>query len=68
MSGDLPVWSLQNFRDVGGRLAGSGTRVRDGILCRSDAPRLGDPPPPGVPWPPAILIDLRSRAELVGEP
>jgi protein-tyrosine phosphatase len=58
---------LQNFRDVGGLATASGGRVRDGVLYRSDAPRAGDQPPPGVRWPPATVVDLRSQAEAGGE-
>jgi RNA polymerase sigma-70 factor, ECF subfamily len=54
---------LQNFRDVGGLATASGARMRRGVLYRSDAPRSGDPPPAGVAWPPASVIDLRSAAE-----
>jgi protein-tyrosine phosphatase len=58
---------LQNFRDVGGIATASGAPTRPGVLYRSDAPRAGDPAPPGVSWPPATVIDLRSGAEAEGE-
>jgi hypothetical protein len=58
---------LQNFRDVGGISTVSDGRIRAGVLYRSDAPRAGDPPPPGAVWPPTTVIDLRSAAEAVGE-
>jgi protein-tyrosine phosphatase len=58
---------LQNFRDLGGLASSSGERIGGGVLYRSDAPRAGDPPPAGVAWPPATVIDLRSPAEAGGE-
>jgi protein-tyrosine phosphatase len=53
-----------NLRDLGGlRLTGGGT-VAAGLLYRSDAPYPGDADPGTVPaWPPATVIDLRSRGE-----
>jgi hypothetical protein len=57
---------LQNFRDLGGLVTNTGLRVRHGVLYRSDAPRLGDPPPPAEAWPPATVIDLRSSSESEG--
>jgi RNA polymerase sigma-70 factor (ECF subfamily) len=58
---------LQNFRDVGGLATAGGGSIRRGVLYRSDAPRAGDPPPRGVAWPPAIVVDLRSVEEARGE-
>lgn len=57
---------LQNFRDVGGMSTSSGEHTRSGVLYRSDAPRAGDPPPAGVRWPPATVVDLRSPQEAGG--
>jgi len=59
--------ALRNFRDLGGVPSSSGGRIRRGVLYRSDAPRAGDSPPPGVWWPPATVIDLRSVDEAGGE-
>ncbi|MBV6756241.1 tyrosine-protein phosphatase [Rhodococcus opacus] len=55
---------LVNLRDVGGlRLVGGGT-TRPGVLYRGDAPYPGDTSPDSVEsWPPATVIDLRSRTE-----
>ncbi|GAA4773714.1 tyrosine-protein phosphatase [Microbacterium gilvum] len=50
---------LANLRD-----AGSASPVlREGALLRSDAPHSGDAVPDGVPWPPAVVLDLRDDAE-----
>ncbi len=54
---------LQNFRDVGGMAASPDRQIQRGVLYRSDAPHGGDPPPPGVAWPPSTVVDLRSLAE-----
>jgi protein-tyrosine phosphatase len=55
---------MANLRDVAGlRLVGGGT-VPAGVLYRSDAPYPGDAVPQTVPvWPPATVIDLRSKGE-----
>ncbi|GCE44324.1 Protein tyrosine phosphatase [Rhodococcus wratislaviensis] len=55
---------LVNLRDVGGLpLVGGGLTRRD-VLYRGDAPYPGDAAPDGVAvWPPATVIDLRSRTE-----
>ncbi len=63
----MAAQGLQNFRDVGGLETTSGGRIRSSVLYRSDAPHAGDPPPAGVAWPPASVIDLRSLAEAGGE-
>lgn len=52
-----------NVRDLGGLpLVGGGT-TRSGVLLRGDAPYAGDVPPPGVAWPPRVVIDLRGSQE-----
>ncbi len=53
---------LANARDLGG-LPAAGGRIRPGVLYRSDAPYAGDAPPPLDPWPPALVVDLRSSGE-----
>ena len=55
--------ALQNARDLGGLAAAGGSRVRHGVLYRSDAPQPGDVPPPIQPWPPRLVLDLRSVDE-----
>jgi protein-tyrosine phosphatase len=54
---------LQNARDVGGLRTRDGGRVRSGVLFRSDAPYAGDGPAPLEPWPPQVVVDLRSPGE-----
>lgn len=55
--------SVINLRDIGGiRLTGGGV-TRSGVLLRSGAPRAGDLPAPGLLWPPATVLDLRSAEE-----
>jgi protein-tyrosine phosphatase len=51
---------LVNARDVGAAAPGLAT----GIVIRSDAPRDGDRPPPGLKWPPRTVFDLRDDAEI----
>lgn len=52
-----------NLRDLGGLPVGGG-RTKHGVLYRGDAPFPGDAVPTEVGcWPPAAVIDLRSRAE-----
>ncbi|MDI2030937.1 tyrosine-protein phosphatase [Saccharopolyspora sp. TS4A08] len=55
---------LVNLRDLGGQPTGSGVLTRSGVVYRSDAPRLGDRDPSGLPaWPPRVVVDLREAAE-----
>jgi protein-tyrosine phosphatase len=56
---------LANFRDLVGLPVAGGQRVREGVLYRGDAAHPGDGPPgPTHPWPPAVVIDLRSADEV----
>ena len=48
---DLPGWG-----------PGSATRLRPGVLYRSEAPLPGDVAPM-QPWPPEVVVDLRSAGE-----
>lgn len=59
---------VPNLRDVGGLPTESGRRTRPLVLLRSAAPLAGDGDPDGFPWPPAEVVDLRSRSELHGRP
>ena len=59
---------VPNLRDVGGLPTESGRRTRPLVLLRSAAPLEGDADPAGFPWPPAEVVDLRSRGELHGRP
>lgn len=55
---------LVNLRDLGGLPVLGGGRTRRGVLYRGDAPFPGDVSSPDVPsWPPATVIDLRTRFE-----
>jgi protein-tyrosine phosphatase len=54
---------LANFRDLGGLPTYTGRFTQPGVLFRSDAPAVGDTPPPGAVWPPALVVDLRSADE-----
>lgn len=55
---------LVNLRDVGGLRLGGGGLTRRDVLYRGDAPYPGDAAPDCVEvWPPATVIDLRSRTE-----
>ncbi|SFS67283.1 tyrosine-protein phosphatase [Saccharopolyspora flava] len=55
---------LVNLRDLGGQPTGTGALTRPGVVYRSDAPRLGDRDPGGLPgWPPRVVVDLREAAE-----
>lgn len=54
---------LANLRDVGGMPTIDGRRTRTGVLYRSDVPMPGDALPPGLTWPPATVVDLRSTEE-----
>ena len=60
---DVPV-DLPNLRDVAGLLTADGRTVRPGILLRSALPEPDDTVPDHVPWPPSVVIDLRSPDEL----
>ncbi|MDQ2635410.1 MAG: tyrosine-protein phosphatase [Actinomycetota bacterium] len=49
-----------NLRDLGGLRSTDGSRLRHGVLLRSDAPLVGDAVPDLVAWPPSVVLDLRS--------
>ncbi len=55
--------TLPNFRDVGGVVGHDGATVRTGLLLRSGVPEPTDTVPDGTPWPPALVVDLRSSTE-----
>jgi protein-tyrosine phosphatase len=57
------VTRLANLRDV----AAGTTRLRPGVLFRSDAPHAGDLAPALEGWPPRTVLDLRSAEELANE-
>lgn len=64
-----PPEGLVNLRDLADMPTVDGSLTRAGVLYRSDAPYHGDPVPEDVPhWPPRVVIDLRDRAELLGNP
>jgi protein-tyrosine phosphatase len=67
MTSPLLAPAAANLRDVRGLRTDDGRIVRRAVLYRSEVP-LGGPVRCGdVPvWPPATVIDLRSRAELSG--
>jgi protein-tyrosine phosphatase len=55
--------TLANFRDIATAAPG----IRPGVYYRSDAPAVGDAPPPAAPiWPPATVYDLRDPGESIG--
>jgi hypothetical protein len=54
---------LANLRDLGGTPTSDGRRIRPGVLLRSDQPLTADSPPPGLPWPPPTVVDLRGLRE-----
>ena len=57
--------TLVNLRDVGGLPIRGGGETRHDVLYRGDAFWPGDEAPHQVKvWPPAVVVDLRSDAEL----
>ncbi|HET7690211.1 MAG TPA: tyrosine-protein phosphatase [Nocardioidaceae bacterium] len=52
-----------NVRDLGGLPLEGGGSTRPGVLLRGDAPYAGDVAPPGVVWPPRVVVDLRDSQE-----
>lgn len=58
----MPV-HVPNLRDVGGLAAADGARVRRGQVLRSALPQHDDTVPDHIPWPPALVLDLRSPIE-----
>lgn len=59
----VPVFT-PNLRDVGNLSTLDGRVLSAGRVLRSAVPHGGDSGPDGVPWPPALVIDLRSATEL----
>jgi hypothetical protein len=59
---------VANLRDAGGLPTESGGQTRPGALWRSGTPLEGDRDPDGFVWPPAEVIDLRSKSELADRP
>lgn len=55
--------AIPNFRDVGGAAGLDGAPVRSGLLLRSGVPEPDDVVPDGTPWPPSLVVDLRSSVE-----
>jgi len=55
-----------NLRDLGGLATDSGGTTQHGVLLRADAPLAGDQLPESVRWPPSLVVDLRSPAEIHG--
>ena len=53
-----------NLRDIGGLPAAGGSVTATGRVLRSAVPHAGDLAPDGMPWPPSLVIDLRSPTEL----
>ena len=58
--------TVPNLRDVGGLTGLDGRVVRRGRVLRSALPAVDDVAPDGLPWPPAVVLDLRSPIELEG--
>lgn len=61
--------TLANLRDVGGLRCLDSRVTKTGVLYRSDAPYVGDTNPLTVEqWPPTVVVDLRSLAEVNRNP
>lgn len=54
---------VPNLRDVGGLPTEDGATTRTGVLLRSAMPAPGDHGLDGQPWPPDLVVDLRSSSE-----
>lgn len=54
---------VPNLRDVGGLPTEDGATTAYGVLLRSAMPAADDRGPDGMPWPPSLVLDLRSAAE-----
>ncbi|MBW9215383.1 tyrosine-protein phosphatase [Mumia sp. zg.B53] len=52
-----------NLRDLGGLPTEDGATTVHGVLLRSAMPSIDDRDPGGLPWPPSLVLDLRSSAE-----
>lgn len=59
----MPVFT-PNLRDVGNMSTLDGRVLSTGRVLRSAVPHDGDSGPDGLIWPPSLVIDLRSAAEL----
>jgi protein-tyrosine phosphatase len=57
------IETTPNLRDVGLLPALGGRVVAPGRVLRSAVPAETDVGPEGLPWPPAVVVDLRSPAE-----
>lgn len=57
---------VPNLRDLGGTSVDGGT-IASGLLLRSALPLGDDVAPPEITWPPSVVIDLRSVAEVEPE-
>ncbi|MFF3574825.1 tyrosine-protein phosphatase [Nocardia jiangxiensis] len=69
MSHETDTDTLANLRDVGGLRCIDGRTTKTGVLYRSDAPYMGDTNPLTVEqWPPTVVVDLRSLAEVDRNP
>lgn len=55
--------TVPNLRDLGGTAVEGGV-IRPGRLLRSALPLGDDVAPPEIVWPPQVVIDLRSTAEI----
>jgi len=53
-----------NVRDLGGLPTAEGGVTRHGVLLRGDALYAGDGAPDVADWPPRLVVDLRSAAEV----
>jgi len=63
----VPATAPANLRDVRGLRTDDGRIVNRAVLYRSEVPLVGPAHGTDVAvWPPATVIDLRSRAELLG--
>ncbi len=58
------VMTTPNLRDLGGTPTTEGAALRSGRLLRSALPFPDDHAPDGTPWPPAVVVDLRSSPEV----
>lgn len=52
-----------NLRDIGNLPTGDGRSIAPGRVLRSAVPQASDVAPDGMPWPPKVVIDLRSPGE-----
>ncbi|MGH1561955.1 tyrosine-protein phosphatase [Mumia sp. DW29H23] len=55
--------TIPNLRDLGGLPTEDGAATRHGVLLRSAMPSADDRGLDGLPWPPSLVLDLRSSAE-----